>query len=318
MGGVVMKVCVELGPSRNLIVTFAIGADYMAMWNDNVRAGWEAYCRRHRLGLIVFDEELITRESPVWKKVHWQKTLLGSALRKAGIPADNVCFLDADILINPTAPDVFANHDPASFGLVSLRRNLPFPYHEVLRRMAFLRHRHYDLSYPLDSTLFMSVEQLYGYHDLPAQPDEACTGLIMFNLDRHAGIMEEWFGKYESGVRSITNGGEQTHLNYEIQNHGCVSWIDYRFQAIWPFEMAWKYPFLYAARKSDIPLVRACIEAALYQNHFLHFAGHWHESQMWKVGGFFAAPEEAEALAAYDRYLATPVTGSPVGLVRPG
>lgn len=313
----VMRILIEPRIGGNALVTIATGGDFLARWESVAKSGWEAYCRRHGLGLIVFDEELFERGKSGWKKVHWQKTLIGRALQEAGCRAVNVCFLDTDILINPTAPNIFEGYDPATFGLVSLRKQLPFPYDEVLRRMAFLRHHCYDANYPLDSALFMTVEQLYAYHDLDPQADEACTGVILFNVEKHSGLMESWFHKYDSDVTSITNGGEQTHLNYEIQRLGQVTWLDYRFQAIWAFEMAWKYPFLYGERGSDETLVRACIEASLYQNHFLHFAGYWHESQMWKVGGFFEDSRQKNLLRAYRDYLDMPVTGAPQGIIRP-
>lgn len=313
-----MKVYIEPGASGHILATIATGGNFLQLWDAHARPGWEAYCRRHNLGLIVFDEELASQDGEAWKKVHWQKTLMGEQLARHAPKVTNVCYLDTDILINPTAPSVFDGYRPDRIGLTSLRKNLPFPYDDVLRRMAFLRHTHYDSKYPLDSALFMSVEQLYSYHGLAVQADEACTGLILFNVANHAELMRSWFYKYDSGVQSITNGGEQTHLNYEIQSHGKVIWLDYRFQAIWPFEMAWKYPFLYEpSRREDADLIRACIEAALYQNHFLHFAGSWHESHMWTLGGFLESDTSVKMLKDYKAYIDTPVTGNPIGMVKP-
>jgi hypothetical protein len=142
-------------------------------------------------------------------------------------------------------------------------------------------------------------------------------GLIVFNVDQHAGLMRGWFDKYDRDVTSVTNGGDQTHINYEVQSWGKISWLDYRFQAIWPYEMAWKYPFLYDHGREDEVLIRKCIEAALYQNYFLHFAGAWHESNMWKLGGFLSSETDKARLAEYHSYSNRPVTGVPVGFVRP-
>lgn len=312
-----MKVVLPLGSSRNLIVTIAIGETYYAAWQKCAQPGWMEYCERNGLGLVVFDQDLISSDEKEWKKATWQKMLIGEALIQAGIDANNVCYLDSDILINPTAPNIFDNYDPTTIGLTSIRKNLPFPLDEVLRRLAFLRHTCYDNSYPLDSALFMSLQQLYGYHDLTVQADEACMGLIVFNIGHHTRLMRSWFDKYDRNVQSVTNGGDQTHVNYEIQSWGKVSWLDYRFQAIWPYEMAWKYPFLYDYGREDEALIRKCIEAALYQNHFLHFAGAWHESNMWKLGGFLCSDAEKTRLAEYHSYRQRPVTGAPVGMVKP-
>jgi hypothetical protein len=81
--------------------------------------------------------------------------------------------------------------------------------------------------------------------------------------------------------------------------------------------MAWKYPFLYDYGRKDEALIRKCVEAALYQNYFLHFAGAWHESDMWKLGGFLGSAAERKRLADYQEYLRRPVTGMPVGMVKP-
>jgi hypothetical protein len=163
----------------------------------------------------------------------------------------------------------------------------------------------------------MSLEQLYRYHGLAVQEDEACMGLIVFNVDRHAELMRGWFEKYDRKVESVTNGGDQTHINYEVQNWGNVSWFDYRFQAIWPYEMAWKYPFLYDYGRENEVLIRKCVEAALYQNYFLHFAGSWHESEMWKLGGFLSSDPEKTRLKDYYSYCQRPVLGVPLGTIKP-
>ena len=312
-----MEICIEPGVSGNVLATIAIGDNYYKPWKSNALPGWEKYCRRHGLGLVVFNEELISQDHHLWKKAHWQKMLMGEALEKSHWGVKNVCYLDTDILINHTAPNIFESYDPETIGLVSLRNNLPFPYDEVLRRLAFLRHTRYDQNYPLDSALFMSLEQLYQYHGLAVQADEVCTGLIVFNVANHASIMRSWFDKYDRNVQSLTNGGEQTHINFEIQNWGNVSWFDYRFQAIWAFEMAWKYPFLYDFGRENPELIRECIEAALYANHFLHFAGSWHESAMWKIGGFLTSEKQEKMLEDYQKYVNTPVTGVPRGQIKP-
>lgn len=311
-----MKVFIEPGQSGNILATIAIGEKYYAAWEKNALPGWENYCKRHQLGLVAFDADLVSTDNKYWKKATWQKMLIGTTLRESSLSVKNVCYLDTDILINEHAPNIFDFYNEDAIGLVSLRQRLPYPYDELLRRLAFLRHTHYDRSYPLDSALFMSLEHLYKFHELPPQPDEACMGLIVFNIKNHAEAMSGWFTKYDRTVKSVTNGGDQTHANYEIQNWGKVQWFDYRFQAIWPFEMAWKYPFLYDSGRGNNDLIRQSIESSLYANYFLHFAGSWHESEMWKIGGFFEL-EQRTQYEHYYQYLAMPVTGEPKGIIKP-
>ncbi len=313
----VMKVLIPPGKSKDILTTIAIGQSYLDSWKQFALPAWEEYCRRHDLGLVAFDEDQIPQTDPAWKKATWQKLLIGESLTSAGLDVRNVCYLDTDILVNPEAPNIFDNYDQATIGLTSIRKNLPYDLHLVQRRLAYLRHTHYDNAYPLDSALFMSIQDLYQFHGLAVQPDEACMGLIVFNVPSHSKVMRSWFDKYDRRVQSVTGGGDQTHVNFEIQNWGRVSWLDYRFQAIWVYEMAWKFPFLYQRAKINPDQIRECIESALYANYFLHFAGSWHESEMWKTTGVFTG-ESREDLRRYYEYLEQPVTGQARGQIKPG
>ena len=312
-----MRVIIEPGTTNDVIATVAIGEPCFNAWSEFALPTWRRYCERHELGLVAFDADLVSKESKIWKKPNWQKLLVGNALESEAPNVRNVCILDTDILINYTSPNVFDGYDADTISLVSARKNLPYPREQVLRRMAFLRNRYYDADYPLDSALFVSLEDLYEMHGLTPQEDEACSGVIMFNVDNHSDLMSGWFGKYDRHLMSITGGGEQTHVNYEIQNWGGVSWLDYRYQALWTYEMPWKYPFLYRTGTDQEMLLRECIEASLFANYFLHFAGSWHESEMWKAVRVLETAEVRERFEGFREYERVPVTGLPVGAVKP-
>jgi hypothetical protein len=93
--------------------------------------------------------------------------------------------------------------------------------------------------------------------------------------------------------------------------------MDYKFQAIWIYEMAMKYPFLYSYGKDNEKLIRECIEATLMSNYFLHFAGAWYESEMWKLGDLFGSKNKRKEIEDYYKYLDKPVIGDSKGLIKP-
>lgn len=312
-----MQVLIEPGKTKDVLVTIAIGASHYSAWAEYALPTWRQYCERHDLGLIVFDADLISRDSKIWKKATWQKLLIGQTLQREMPAVRNVCFLDTDILVNYTAPNVFDGYDPTTIGLVSVHHNLPYPRDQALCHMAFLRNKYYDASYPLDSSLFLSIKRLYEIHGLPPQKDEACMGFILFNAHNHALVMSEWFAKYDREIVSVTGGGDQTHANYEMQSWGKISWLEYRWQAMWTYEMAWKYPFLYSTGRTDKKLIRECIEASLFTNYFLHFAGSWYESDMWKEVRVLETRDQREMFERYSEYAKTPATGEPVGSIKP-
>ena len=241
-----MEVIVPWSESGQILCSIAVGKKYLDNWTKLSMSSWVDYCKRNSIGLVMVTQDLCASEGVDWKKPNWQKLLLGSSLSKLSSEITDVCYLDTNIMINRFSPNIFDSYSArGNYALVSLRNNLPFPYKSVCRRIAWLRRHHYKTTYPLDSALHISIEDLYKYHGLDPQLDEACTGLVVFNVKSHSVEMREWFNKYSKDVHSVTNDGEQTHLNYEIQNTGKVQWLDYRFQAIWNFEMAYFYPFLY-------------------------------------------------------------------------
>ena len=312
-----MEIFINPGKSGNILATIAIGGNYYQTWKKYAFHTWERYCIRHDLGLVVFKEDLISKKDPMWKKPTWQKTLIGRELKKLDFDVNNVCYLDSDILINYTAPNVFDFHKENSISLVSQKFNLPYPIDLLLRKIAFYRHYLYDKDYPLDSALFMTLKQIYEYHDLPVQKDYACAGFFIFNLEEHSGIMETWFKKYDRNIQTITGGGDEVHFNFECQNLGKVSWLDYKFQAMWIYEMAWKFPFLYDHGRYDNELINQCVESSLFTNYFLHFAGSWYESDMWKVGKTLESIETQKKLEQFHAYMQIPVTGEPKGQIKP-
>jgi hypothetical protein len=312
-----IKELLPVGSSNNAIVTIAIGGKYYDQWYENAYPNWKIYCLNHGLGLMVAYEDLISKEDVAWKKPTWQKMLLAKEMHRYFPDVENVCYLDTDILINQYAPNIFDGYSDKNIGLVSIIENIPFNRENLNRKISFLRHTYYDKKYPLDSAILMSINNLYTYHNLSPQNDFACMGLIVFNVVNHKSIMESWFNKYDRNVESITGGGDQTHMNYEIQNYGKITWFDYKFQALWNYEMSMKYPFLYNYGRYNKKLIKECVESSLMVNYFLHFAGSWHESDMWKMGGVFDSKEKKIEIRDYYKYLKESVTGDSKGMIKP-
>ena len=302
--------------SGNYLATIAIGERYEKNFYERPLPTWLDYCKKHDIGLIVCDHDLIDKNHSCWKKPTWQKMLIGNSLKKSGIAANNICYLDTDIIISPFANNIFDEYNEDKIGLVSKRTGLPYPLVEAQKRLAYLRKQNYDNNYPLDSSLFISIKDLYEYHKLKPQANEACMGLIVFNQKNHSDIMEEWFMKYDRNINSITNGGDQTHYNYEIQDKGIEQWMDYRYQAIWSFEVSWYYPFL-MRKNIDILLLKQCLAGSLYRNYFIHFAGNWPESMEWekidKLNELIPLSDQLE----YTKYLNYECSGVPKGVIRP-
>lgn len=311
-----MKVLIQPGSSGNIIATIAIGGDFFETWLQYAYPTWKSYCERHQLGLVVFTSHIDPQDD---KRPQWQKLLIGSKIKSEMPFVQNICHLDTDILISPLAPNIFDNYQPLNIGLISQKNNLPYPDLEsVLRRIAFLRHNCYSQTYPLDSFLFASISDVFALLGLPPHLDFACTGVFVFNVQNHSQLLDQWFHKYDATiVDKAGRGAEETYLNHELQSWGSIQWLDYRFQALWIYEMAWKYPFLYNNGRSDKKWQKSCIEASLFTNYFLHFAGAWHESHIWKETQILNDASQITFFNQFRDYLSIPVTGKPKGEIVP-
>ena len=267
--------------SGNVLVTTAIGFKYKSFWEKYVSANWIEYCKKNDLGLLIVTDHLIDINHEYWKIANWQKLLIGEVLKSYNNEIKNVCYVDTDFLINPNAPNIFTVSDLDKINLVSLFNNLPFDLNLVKKRIAFNRHHMYSNDYPLDSSLFMNIKDQCDYHGKEPLSDYGCSGFFVFNIEKYAKKLKKIFFNYKSNVKSITNGGDQFHFNFEIINNFPVNWLEYRYQAIWVYEMAAYYPFLYQKmNQNNTDLIKSCILSSLENNFFLHFAGSWNESKM--------------------------------------
>ena len=218
-------------------------------------------------------------------------------------------------MISPKARNIFDNYDKRNYGLVSKVKDLPFHLNTTLKKIAYFRNLHYDDDYPLDSALFMNLNQIYEFSKLSPKDNYACAGVIVFNVDNHYEEMKSWFMKYDVNTVSITDG-DQTHINWEIQNTNRFSWIDYEFQALWLFEMASKYSFLYDKKTCSEENIKNSIRACLMSVDFLHFAGSWPESNMWLTEDIISN-SFIKLSNNFDKYDKIPIYGKSKGRIVP-
>ena len=304
--------------TKSAIATLVIGDDYFSNWELYALPSWIRYCEKHKLGLIAVTDRVPVEHGAGPHHIMWQKFLIGKhILNEIGFRG-NICYIDSDFLINPNSPDVFDKFDTKTVGIVSQRKRLPYPHHMVLKRLAFLRHTYLSKDYPLDSYLFASVDDIFKDHKLDINTDDvACAGLILFNIDVYAQFFDQAYHKYSWDEETLDGGSDNVHMNYEIQKNCAVSWLDYRFQALWTYEMSWKFPFLYEPEYFNDPkIVSSCIISSLYTNYFLHFAGYW-EGHMWKNAGILQSKDQFEIQQELWNYYSVQCSGRPKGIIRP-
>ena len=78
-----MKILIKPKDSGNVIATIAIGKKCFQDWKTYAFPSWRLYCKKNKLGLICFDEDLIDKNHKKWKKATWQKLLIATTLKNS-------------------------------------------------------------------------------------------------------------------------------------------------------------------------------------------------------------------------------------------
>lgn len=270
---------------KNSIACIAIGDKFYNSWKKNILPSWMIYCKNNDLGLVVFRNNLIEPNSIYWKKPTWQRCLVASKVRENFPVVENICVMDIDILINPYSPNIFNKIDKKKINLTSLRKNLPYNYDDTVRKLAYFRKLFLNPKYPLDSFLNCSLDTLYKVEKLEPQNDELNVGVMVFSVNKFAKKIESWFYLYKRGIDTGTQGGCQTILNFHILKNNFQNLIDYKFNCIWVFEIAHRYPYILKNLKNN-SLIKDFIISVLLDNYFLHFAGSGYDGTIWQKKKF--------------------------------
>lgn len=302
-----------LRESRNdcNLVTIIIGDQYLHNWNSLVNTSWIKYADRFNLGIIITGG-LIPQDHPYWKKATWQKLLIPKALINSQIHCKFVSYIDSDIVINPFAPNIFESALPHKVGVVSIRQNMPYEFQAINRRLAYLRRKFIDESDPLNSAQHFSTKELYNYYGYDDQGDEFCAGILLFDPSKISKAFEDWFYLYKSDVKSITDGGEQTHLNFHIFSSNLANPLPYQFQAIWAYEIAWHHSNLFEEQFANRENLRKAFSQILLNNYSVHFAGKQPETSFAFVDSVLDVPHYIDSWNDLDMYNKSVITPRPM------
>ena len=75
---------------------------------------------------------------------------------------------------------------------------------------------------------------------------------LLFSITISLQKNEKLVYKYKSNIQTLSGGGDEPIFNYEMFNTGQIKILEYKFQALWLYEMAFKFPFLYEYKKEKL------------------------------------------------------------------
>ena len=291
-----IKVVFGSQDSNNWLLTTAIGGEYYKRWSDTVLPYWLEYAERHGLGVAVAVGELFRADEPELNGA-WQKMLAPRALRETLGKDVRVALIDTDVLMAGQARCIFEHVPLDKFAVISQRNGLPFPAKELRQRVALYRRTFLDPTFPIESILTATPGQVFAWAGLPSFDDYFCSGVLVLDTNAHADLFAGWYREAPQDERYQAIGAwEQDWLNACVQSRDDVAWLDYSWQALWMYEVAALYPFLYAKDCSS-EVAQWCLAASLLRNDFVHLAGRWESGLLSGTGPAFPQIDDFRAFA---------------------
>lgn len=263
--------------STKALVTLTIGDKTISEFNV-FRPTWEKYAAQHGYDLVVIDSYLDDAPIARCRAANWQKLLVCRDKRVAGY--EDAVWLDSDILINfHNAPCIVAANQaaPDKVGLVSHRQayySNPEIRDNLVQRMGS-----------------GDIADLYAAAKLDPVEDYSNTGVMVFKPALHAQLFEHVYASYEENSGSAK---EETPLSHYLYGNGLANAIDPRFNRLWVYEVAQKYPILLniGARAKELLMVSSATSVWL-NSYFTHFTG---DHLKWQ-GGDYVMREDVRFVA---------------------
>lgn len=246
------------------IVTLATGV-YQDLWEAYARPSWQAFCDRQGYELVALHEPLDTCSRAAGRSMAWQKLICHEHPRLQEI--DHLIWLDADIVVNPAAPDPMLEANPEQInGCLEFDWGRDFQLAPISQAWRDQQIRTFEKQYP--GQRFEGYSQIWGFGE-GAGP-LINTGFLLFSPKHHGALLRHVYDHYDDA--DVMHWGEMVPLSEEIHRAGLFKRMDPRFNMlIVPFLAS----LLSGSDQSKMRMMAAIsmIYRALNDNYFLHFAG---------------------------------------------
>ena len=297
-----------------VLATVVCGEQYAAEWERYSLPSWERFATNYGYGIFALHQTRLPAD------VHpaWNKFLLPELVNEAIGGQVTTLVLDADQVFSPIAPPLDPELRDDGYGL-TIEDHGPAAV-DRRKLLSFLRRTRVDSGFPLDS---VAVARASDWGTNPALVDLGGRLPISSGFIAVPSNLASDFASLASSARERDaawdgGGGDQTIASRELQRREHYE-LDARWQVIWPYVMAERYPSLYRDAPVSSDRAASAIVDALHAAYCIHFATSWPEKDFWAVewmdewDGRFTS-EETDELR---QYLASSVEPRAYGRIAP-
>lgn len=265
----------------NAIVSMVIGDSFVKTWVELSQPEWIRYAIRHGLDIILVNRPLDESTRANARSPAWQKLLI--LQQPWAVMYERIVWLDSDILINPTAPNILDSvPDQTALGIPAAggdRESAAIHVmNERLRGFLIPPEQWPGIQRLADERLFRDTIR----RNIDSSIKMYCTGVMVLNPQIHNDMFIRTYNEYDVESRLY----EQPGLSYEICKMGNVTEVSYRFNWMVMVMLMMYFPEVWGVTTTAekylelLPMLRK----EYGMSYFLHFAGCGSIMQMMNAG----------------------------------
>jgi len=271
---------------RKALFTIAYG-QHLDLWRNFAEPFWRLFCRRHNYDLYCFSEPIDTTHRATERSIAWQKLIAHE--QEILHDYDLLVWLDADIVINPGAPDPA---DQRSAGKVGACLEFDWGQDPQTAHLAASWKAKQRRTFAQAGIDFESYPKLWGFD--PSAGPLINSGFFLFEPQCHGALLREVYDTYDD--RNVQHWGEMVPLSEELHRRQVFEALDPRYNLL-------VVPFLDTLLSGDTLAkpretgALSMIYRLLNDGYFIHFAGRklWGmpllSGARWTHQGGFEPPE---------------------------
>lgn len=290
--------------SKKLLVSLAIGDQFLSDWQQWLRISWTAYAQHQGYDIVLFTKPLDNSLRAQNRSISWQKCLVLN--QPICQQYQRVVWIDSDVLINPSAPCIVEQVPEHKIGATDAYSFISRTMHDYLYNcyINYCKKRNKQL---IVNPTPASYYQNFGINTDLNEVVQA--GVLVLNPKLHQDLLNRVYENYEEKYDvklDYAYNYEMRPLSYEIVKAEFHYLIDQRFNFILNNYMYLAYPFLcHSENFVDQKETKAALEqwmrlavtSAYSHAYFLHFAGgvYW-KSLIKYVNLAYQHPSDFDAL----------------------